>query len=623
MARAVQLFPLYPEKAAIFQSYSDKSEPGRSPERIKRLRKSLLKSGVDGLLIPRSDVFQGEYLPASEARMAWLTAFTGSAGFAILTQTRLALFVDGRYTVQAQTETNRKVVEVCRLADITPEAWLARELTGLTIGYDPSLFTSRGLKRFQKPAEGSGNRLVPLLNDVFAEVWLDRPMAPATPVVDHPLEVSGEGREAKIARVQSELVSGKLDALLVSDCTSVNWLLNIRAGDVTHLPILRAFTLVPTSGRPSLFVEESRLEPSLRKALSGVVDVVSPAGDGVQELEAALRALATTGARIRLDDESCAIRFRDLITHVGGQADLGADPVSLMKARKNPTEIAGARMAHLRDGVAMVCFLAWLDKTLAAGEMITEIDAANSLESFRRATNALCDISFPSISAAGPNAALPHYRVTDSSNHALIPGLYLIDSGGQYRDGTTDITRTIQVKRSTRAMRDAFTRVLKGMIAVSRARFPKGTTGAQLDPLARSALWEAGFDFDHGTGHGVGSFLSVHEGPQRISRLGHAPLEPGMILSDEPGYYREGGFGIRIENLVVVEPQPHARDERTMYGFETLTFCPIDRRLIVKRMLSRAERDWLDAYHAETRKKLAPHLSGGELAWLEQATAPL
>jgi Xaa-Pro aminopeptidase len=294
-----------------------------------------------------------------------------------------------------------------------------------------------------------------------------------------------------------------------------------------------------------------------------------------------------------------------------------------MKARKNATEIAGSRAAHLRDGAAMVRFLAWLDREIAKGTPLTEIDAAVALEGFRRETNALVDVSFPSISAAGPNAALPHYRVTDATNRPITPGLYLIDSGGQYRDGTTDITRTVEVKRSTKAMREAFTRVLRGMIAVARATFPKNTSGAQLDALARLPLWEAGMDFDHGTGHGVGSFLSVHEGPQRLSKLGHTALEPGMILSDEPGYYREGAFGIRIENLIVVEPRAIAGGERPMFGFETLTFCPIDRRLIVKSMLSRAERDWIDAYHAETRAKLSPLVEGEARTWLEDATRPL
>jgi Xaa-Pro aminopeptidase len=614
--------PHFTGTAARFQSFSERGEPEASRARIAALRKALKRQGCDGMLIPRADVFQGEYLPPSEGRLAWLTAFTGSAGFAILAAKKLALFVDGRYTVQAKAEVKPRLVTVVPIAETTPDQWLKREAAHLTIGYDPALFTSRGLKRFERAA-GEGGLTLKAIADSFPALWRDRPAAPATRIIDHPTEFSGEAREAKIARVQETLRAQKLGALLISECTSVNWLLNIRAGDVPHLPILRAFVLVPAEGKPQLFVRPDRLEPALAKFLASTIEIVPVASDGAAEVAATLSAKAATGARIRLDEETGAILFADAIREAGGEADIGPDPTALMKARKNATETAGSRAAHLRDGVAMVRFLAWLDREISAATPLTEIDAAIALESFRRETNALVDISFPSISAAGPNAALPHYRVTEASNRRISPGLYLIDSGGQYRDGTTDITRTVEVKRSTRAMREAFTRVLKGMIAVARARFPKGTSGAQLDPLARAPLWEVGLDFDHGTGHGVGSFLSVHEGPQRISKLGHATLEPGMILSDEPGYYREGHFGIRIENLIVVEPQARAGDERSMLGFETLTFCPIDRRLIIKSMLSREERAWLDAYHAETRGKLAPHLSGADLGWLDEATRAL
>lgn len=622
MPRLHPVSPHFTNVAARFQSFAERGEPEASKARVAALRKALKRLGCDGMLIPRADVFQGEYIPPSEGRLAWLTAFTGSAGFAILATDQLALFVDGRYTVQAKAEVKPRLVTVVPMAETVPDQWLKREGQGLTIGYDPALFTTRGLKRFERAAS-EGGVLLKAIADPFPALWPDRPAAPAARVIDHPVEFSGEAREAKITRVQQALREQKLGALLVSECTSVNWLLNLRAGDVPHLPILRAFALVPAEGKPRLFVDPARIEPALAKALASPVEIVAVATDGAAEVSATLRALAKDGIKIRLDEETGAILFADAIREAGGEADIGSDPVALMKAKKNATEIAGSRAAHLRDGVAMVRFLAWLDREIAAATPLTEIDAAVALEGFRRETNALVDISFPSISAAGPNAALPHYRVTEASNRRITPGLYLIDSGGQYRDGTTDITRTVEVKRSTRAMREAFTRVLKGMIAVARARFPKGSSGAQLDPLARAALWEAGLDFDHGTGHGVGSFLSVHEGPQRISKLGHATLEPGMILSDEPGYYREGAFGIRIENLIVVEPQARPSDERTMFGFETLTFCPIDRRLIIKAMLSRDERIWLDTYHAQTRAKLAPHLSGSDLVWLEQATRAL
>jgi Xaa-Pro aminopeptidase len=608
---------------ARFQSFTERGEPQHSAVRAKALRKVLKLLKLDGLLVPRADMFQGEYIPASENRLGWLTGFTGSAGFAILMADRLPLFVDGRYTVQAKAEVNGKLISIVPLAETSPAAWLKREAPGTRIGYDPHLFTARGLARFERAAQEAEITLVATREDPFATVWESRPTAPATPVIDHPVTFAGESREAKIARLQESLRERKLDALLVSECPSVNWLLNIRAGDVPHLPILRAFALVPAEGKPSLFVDPARLEPGLAKALAGIVEIVKPGTEGALEVEARLIRLAKSGSRIRLDEESAPLRFSEAIRSAGGTPDLGPDPIALMKARKNEIEIAGSRAAHLRDGVAMVRFLAWLDREIARGTPLTEIDAAVALEGFRRETNALVDVSFPSISAAGPNAALPHYRVTEATNRPITPGLYLIDSGGQYRDGTTDITRTVEVKRSTKSMRAAFTRVLRGMIAVARATFPKGTSGAQIDALARLPLWEAGMDFDHGTGHGVGSFLSVHEGPQRLSKLGHTALEPGMMLSDEPGYYREGAFGIRIENLIVVEPRAISGGERAMFGFETLTFCPIDRRLIVKSMLSRTERDWIDAYHAETCDKLTPLLDAKTCAWLEDATRPL
>jgi Xaa-Pro aminopeptidase len=614
--------PHFPDRQARFQSFTERGEPQHSMSRAKALRKALKGLKLDGLLVPRADMFQGEYLPPSENRLGWLTGFTGSAGFAICMADRLPLFVDGRYTVQARAEVNGKLVTPIPIAEIGPDAWLKREAAGTRIGYDPDLFTARGLARFERAAKEGGFSLVAVA-DPFAAIWENRPPAPATRVIDHPESFAGESREAKIARLQANLRAQKLGALLVSECPSVNWLFNIRAGDVPHLPILRAFALVPAEGKPSLFVDPARLEPGLARALAGMAEIVTPLGEGAAEVEARLIALAGAGTRIRLDEESAPVRFSEAIRKAGGEPDSGPDPIALMKAKKNATEIAGARAAHLRDGAAMARFLAWLDREIASGTPLTEIDAATALEGFRRETNALVDIAFPSISAAGPNAALPHYRVTESTNRPITPGLYLIDSGGQYRDGTTDITRTVEVKRSTKAMREAFTRVLRGMIAIARATFPKGTSGAQLDALARLPLWEAGMDFDHGTGHGVGSFLSVHEGPQRLSKLGYANFEPGMILSDEPGYYREGAFGIRIENLIVVEPRAIAGGERAMFGFETLTFCPIDRRLIVKSMLTRAERDWLDAYHAETRGLLAPLLDAETRIWLEDATRPL
>lgn len=611
---------------AHFQKFSSESRPDLSARRVAALREELARRKVDGLLLPRADIFQGEYIPASENRLNWLTAFTGSAGFAIVLKSRVALFVDGRYTVQARQEVDRKTIKVVPLAEKNPDEWLRDAVRSkASIGYDPALFTARGLKRFELAAATTGFDLVALDSDPFASIWDGRPAAPATPVVDHPLSHAGEDAADKVTRLQARIAADKADALVVSECPSLNWLFNIRAGDVPHLPILRAFALVPREGRPVLFVDPKRLEASLTKRLAGIAEIVRPVAeplDGRVELVERLKALAATGASIRIDEETAPSHFARLIEMAGGKAITAPCPLALMKSPKNATEIAGSRAAHLRDGAAMVRFLAWLDREAPSGK-ITEIDTAIALECFRRDTGELVDVSFPSIAGAGPNAALPHYRVTEATNRALTPGLFLIDSGGQYRDGTTDITRTIAIGEPTRAMRDAYTRVLKGMIAISMSVFPRGTSGAQLDAFARQFLWNAGKDFDHGTGHGVGSYLSVHEGPQRLSKLGTVSLQPGMILSNEPGYYREKHFGIRIENLVVVEPRVIKGAEREMFGFETLTFCPIDTRPILRAMLTRDERRWLNAYHAAVHEKLAPLLSGADLIWLEAACRPL
>ncbi|MCA0399528.1 MAG: aminopeptidase P family protein [Proteobacteria bacterium] len=611
---------------AQFQTFSTRSRPDLSAARLKSLRSALQALGAEGLLLPRADIFQGEYLPPSEDRLAWLTGFTGSAGFAIVLKDRAALFVDGRYTVQGKAETDPAVVSVVPLAETSPEDWLRREgKPGARIAYDPALFTARGLKRFESAAADAALALVALKSDPFDPIWEDRPAAPASDIVDHAEIHAGESAEAKIRRLQEKMAELKLDSLVVSECPSVNWLFNFRAGDVPHLPILRAFALVPREGKPVLFVDAKRLAPDLARRLARSVEIVTPAtapGDGRAELSSRLRQVAASGARIRLDEESAPVLLTGVIEEAGGRADAGTDPIALMKAVKNDVEIEGSRKAHSRDGVAVTRFLNWLDTQAPKGQL-TEIDAVIALENFRKEAGDLADISFPSISAAGPNAALPHYRVTEASNRKITQGLFLIDSGAQFRDGTTDITRTIAIGKTTKAMREAFTRVLKGMIAISLAVFPKGTSGAQLDSFARQFLWQAGQDFDHGTGHGVGSFLSVHEGPQRISKLGTTPLQPGMMLSNEPGYYREGHFGIRIENLVVVEKRVIKGGEREMYGFETLTFAPIDRRLIVKSMLTKDERNWLDAYHAETLKRIGKGLKGADLAFLEAACAPL
>lgn len=609
-----------------FQHFTTVSRPDLSASRIAALRAHLKAQKLHGLLLPRADIFQGEYLPPSEDRLAWLTGFTGSAGFCIVLERRAALFVDGRYTAQAKAEVDRTVVEPVALAALAPEKWLeVRVRKGTKIGYDPALFTERGLAKFRDAAERAGFSLSSLTVDPFDTVWTDRPAPPATPVRPHDVAHAGIGAAEKLAQIERALEEARCDALLVSECPSVNWLFNIRASDVPHLPVLRAFALIERGKAARLYADRTRFTPEALKSLEGIAEIVPPKShpkDGRAEIARDLERLARNGRRIRLDADTAPTLFSDVIANAGGKPSVGTDPITLLKAQKNPAELAGARAAHLRDGAAVLRFLAWLDAALGKGP-VTEIDAVIALEKERIATGALVDISFATIAGAGPNAALPHYRVTENTNRAITPGLFLIDSGGQYRDGTTDITRTLAVGTPTRAMKDAYTRVLKGMIAISRCLFPTGTSGAQIDALARQFLWNAGKDFDHGTGHGVGSFLSVHEGPQRISKFGATSLLPGMILSNEPGYYREGRFGIRIENLIAVEPRAVRGGEREMLGFETLTFCPIDTRPVIRSMLTRDERDWLNRYHAETEARLAPLLEGAALAYLRKACAPL
>jgi Xaa-Pro aminopeptidase len=433
----------------------------------------------------------------------------------------------------------------------------------------------------------------------------------------HDLRYAGEDAKAKLARLRAELQ--KPDALVVSDPQDVSWLFNIRGSDVPHTPVVLAFAIVPRDGRAALYVEPRKLGNEVRHRLEELAELHAPA-----DFERDLAALGKAKRTVRLDPAGCPEAIARLVTENGGKLLRGSDPIAPMKSVKNSAEIEGARAAQLRDGAAVTRFLAWFDREAPRGRL-TEIDAVEALESFRRDTGLLKDISFPTIAGAGPDGAIVHYRVTRRSNRRIAPGeIFLIDSGGQYEDGTTDITRTLAVGAPGAEMRKAFTLVLKGHIAIARAVFPDGTTGAQLDTLARQFLWRAGLDFDHGTGHGVGSYLSVHEGPPRIAKLGSAPLKRGMILSNEPGYYRTGAYGIRTENLILVtEAPPVAEADKPLNAFETLTLAPIDARLIDASLMTGEETAWLDAYHARVRETLAPLLDAQDRDWLIAATAPL
>jgi len=572
---------------------------------LERLRQELSAQGLDGFVVPRADEYQGEYVPPSAMRLAWLTGFSGSAGVAVVLSDRAALFVDGRYTLQAKAEVDEAAFALLHLVEQPPQAWLETALSaGQRLGYDPWLHTPNGVEQLRKACDKAGAQLVPCVRNPLDAVWSDRPAPPQAPVVAHPLEFAGRTAAEKRADIAALLRAEKQDAVVLTAPDSIAWLLNIRGGDVDFSPLPLGFAILRADASVELFLDPAKQPP----AMEGVtLSPPSALGD-------ALAALA--GKSVRIDPSSAAAWIFDRLD----QPIKAADPCALPKARKNDIELQGARRAHLRDGVALSRFLAWLDHA----EAVTEISARDKLESFRSQGDLYCGPSFPTIAGAGPNGAIVHYRSTEASNRRLEPGqLFLLDSGGQYRDGTTDVTRTIAIGPAGAEERHRFTLVLKGHIALASARFPEGTTGSQLDVLARSALWAEGLDYDHGTGHGVGSFLSVHEGPQRISKIGNAQaLMPGMVLSNEPGYYKTGAYGIRIENLLAVIPSEIV-GERAMLEFETLTLAPIDRRLIDPTLLSPAEITWLDGYHARVRAALSPHLDGPDQDWLSQATAPL
>jgi Xaa-Pro aminopeptidase len=602
-----------------FQSFEDTTDPGQVAPRVAKLREELVRRGYAGFVVPRADEHQSEYVPKNAERLAWLTGFTGSAGTAIVLLDKAALVVDGRYTLQAAEQVDTALITVVPLAESTAEAWISANLgQGTTLAYDPWLHTADGLKRLERAVAKAGAQLAPVDINLVDVIWIDRPPPPKAPVRPRPERLAGETSEAKLQRVREKLAEANVQALLVSDPHNLAWTFNIRGADVSHTPLPLGYALIPAEGRPTVFLDPAKVTNEAGAALGSVADI-APAAN----LPLALDAAAAAGAKIRVDAATGAVALIRRIEAAGGVADTGADPITLMKAVKNAAEIEGARAAHLRDGAAVTAFLAWIARQAPSGTL-TEIDAVERLEALRAETGALKEISFPTISGAGPNGAIVHYRVTRRTNRRLGPGeLFLVDSGGQYENGTTDVTRTVAIGEPSPEMRDRFTRVLKGHIAIARAVFPKGTSGAQIDALARLALWEAGLDFDHGTGHGVGSYLSVHEGPQRLSKIGTAPLEPGMIVSNEPGYYKVGAYGIRIENLLIVERREIDGAEREMQGFETLTLAPIDLSLVESSLLSEGERAWLDAYHARVRERLAPEVDEETRAWLEAATQPL
>lgn len=594
----------------MLQSFEAPSARDHGPARLSAMRNMLTHMGVDGFLIPRADVHQGEYVTRRDARLAWLTGFTGSAGFCAVLPHIAGVFIDGRYRVQVTGEV-ADVFTPVHWPEVQLADWLKEQLpNGGTVGFDPWLHTITDIATHRSVLAKTRITLSPQPNAVD-RIWENQPPHPMAPFTAHPITYAGEDHASKRHRLAKDLDA---DACLLTLPDSIAWLLNIRGTDIARNPVPHAFAVLDRHGRLALFARDTQA--------SGVKDHLGPdvilhPWDGFSDYVAGL-----TG-RVQLDPATCPAAIEDLLR----QANIihANDPCALPKACKNAVEIQGARDAHQRDAVAMVRFLAWLDAQ-AAAKTLTEIDVVTALEAFRRDTGLLRDIAFDTIAGAGPHGAIVHYRVNTQTNRDLIQGmLLLVDSGGQYHDGTTDITRTMTIGPASDEYRQCYTRVLRGMIAISMAQFPKGVAGAHLDVLARMPLWQAGQDYDHGTGHGVGSYLSVHEGPQGISRRSQIPLEPGMILSNEPGYYREGAFGIRIENLIVVQPAaktPDA-DNRHMYQFETLTHVPFDRRLIDTAALTKAEHDWIDQYHAATLQLLTVHIDGTDKDWLIAACAPL
>ncbi|MDF0493305.1 aminopeptidase P family protein [Bradyrhizobium yuanmingense] len=604
---------------AHFQTFEEPEAGVALAARLAALREELARRKLTGFVVPRADQQQNEYVPPSEERLAWLTGFTGSAGLAVVLPQEAVLFVDGRYTLQAAKQVDAKAWVVESLIDPPPESWVAAHLkAGDRLGFDPWLHTFSAAERLSAACAKAGAELVAIDSNPIDAIWQDRPQPPLAPVAVHSLQHAGITEAEKLTQIRAEIAKLGTDALVLSDSHAVAWTFNIRGADVAHTPLPLSYALVPKEGRPTIFIDHRKLSNLTRDHLEQSADVREP-----DAMAPTLMALAKSGAAIALDNATAADALSRLISGAGGKPVRGSDPVALLKAVKNATEIKGTKTAHVRDAVALARFLAWIDREAPSGKL-TEIDAVEALETFRRDTGALRDVSFPTISGTGPNGAIVHYRVTRKSNRRIAPGdLLLIDSGAQYEDGTTDVTRTMAIGEPTDEMRDRFTRVLRGHIAIARAVFPDGTTGAQLDTLARQYLWAVGLDFEHGTGHGVGSYLSVHEGPARISKLGTTPLKRGMILSNEPGYYKTDGFGIRIENLELVVAADIKGAEKPMNAFETLTLAPIDRRLIDVAMLSRDELDWLNAYHARVRDDVRPALDEATKTWLDQATAEL
>ncbi len=618
------------EPAALAEKDAERSAPAAktsasgipAAERLAALRAELGRRGVEGFLVPRADEHQGEYVPASALRLAWLTGFNGSAGMAAVLPEAAAIFIDGRYTLQVHNEVDTGLFTARHVTEEPLSGWLAETLKpGQRLGFDPWLHTEAQIRRLEKTVADLGAELVALTGNPLDAVWHDQPAPPQAAILPHDLRYAGVESAEKRESLGKGLAGKGVAAAVITLPDSIAWLLNVRGGDVEHSPLPLSFALLHADGGVEWFVDGAKVNDALVRHLGNAVSIEAP-----ERLAEALDRLGTQGAKVLADPATAARWVFERLTAAGAEVVAGADPCLLPKACKNETELAGTRAAHRRDGVALARFLHWLDGEAEADRPLTEMAVAERLAALRGENGELRDLSFDTIAGSGPNGAIVHYRVSEESDRALQAGeLFLCDSGAQYPDGTTDVTRTVAIGTPSAEMCERFTLVLKGHIALAMARFPKGTSGSQLDSLARYALWQHGLDYDHGTGHGVGSYLNVHEGPQRISKVPNSvALEPGMIVSNEPGYYKTDAYGIRIENLVAVVESPRGPgEERDMLAFETLTLAPIDRRLIRPDLLTAGEIAWVDAYHKRVRETIAPPLEGAALDWLEAATAPL
>ncbi|HEX3888342.1 MAG TPA: aminopeptidase P family protein [Phenylobacterium sp.] len=602
------------------QTFDESTDRSFGPKHVPLIRKAMADQGLDGFVVPHEDEHQNEYLPAANDRLAWATGFTGSAGAAVILKDKAAVFVDGRYTLQVRDQVDQGSFEIRDLVEGGVPAYLESVATqGEVIGYDPRLHSPDALDRLRAAAARAGAELRPVTPNPLDTAWGQaRPPQPAAPVVPHPLQYAGEESASKRHRLGESLAARGAQAAVITAPASIAWLFNIRGGDVIRSPLPLGQAILGADGSARLFLDPAKVTPELPAWLGNEVRLETP-GDLPQAL-AELR-----GQTVLVDPAQSSSWYFEALGTAGATVQRGEDPCILPKACKNPVEIEGTKRAHVRDGAALTRFLHWV-ATEGQSNPPDEIEAVSKLEGFREATGALKDLSFDTIAGAASNGAIVHYRPTQRLNKRTEKGsLLLVDSGAQYLDGTTDVTRTVAIGEPTAEMCERFTLVLKGHLALARVRFPAGTTGSALDVLARMALWAHGLDYDHGTGHGVGSYLGVHEGPHRIAKLPNmVPLRAGMIVSNEPGYYKEGGYGIRIETLQYVTPAAMIPGgERPMLGFETLTLAPIDRRLTVKAMMSPEEVAQLDAYHARVLAEIGPLVPADARTWLEGACAPL